>query len=134
MNILGIDHVAVNVRDLSRSLEFYTGLLGLAISKREHQKPGIEHFIDCGASLIGLIQAKPDSPDHLFQNEGVGANHFSFRIPACDFEAWLEKLRAAGVEILFSKKRDKSWSIYFLDPDGNKLEMTAWPGEDERKA
>ncbi len=130
MKILGIDHVAVNVRDLDTSMAFYSGLLGFKISEREFQKPGVEYFLDCGSSLIGVIQAKEPSPDHLFQNEGVGANHFSFRIHACEFDATVEKLTAAGVTILFSKKRERSWSVYFLDPDGNKLEMTAWPRED----
>ena len=131
MNILGIDHVALNVRDLDQSLKFYTGLLGLKISKREDQKPGIEYFLDCGASLVGLIQSKPDGAEHLFKNEGLGANHFSFRIPAEEFDSALEKLKAGGVHVLFFKKRDKSWSVYFCDPDGNKLEMTAWPQEDK---
>jgi len=34
------------------------------------------------------------------------------------------------VKIEFAKKRPKSWSLYFYDPDGNKLEATAWPLED----
>jgi len=134
MKILGIDHVALNVRNLDKSLAFYTGVLGLKISPRENQKPGIELFLDCGASLLGLIQAKENTPEHYFQNDGVGANHFSFRISSEVFDETLEKLQAAGVTILFSKKREKSWSLYFCDPDGNKLEMTAWPGEDVSRA
>lgn len=130
MKILGIDHVALNVRSLDQAMNFYTGTLGLKISQREFQKPGIEFFLDCGSSLIGLIQAKEDSPVHPFQNEGVGANHFSFRVQAQDFDAIHENLKNAGVPIHFAKKREKSWSLYFCDPDGNKLEMTAWPQED----
>src|SRR5256885_8269041 len=30
----------------------------------------------------------------------------------------------------YAKKRPKSWSLYFYDIDGNKLEATAWPVED----
>ncbi len=130
MKILGIDHVALNARNLDVSMAFYTGILGFKISQREFQKPGIEFFLDCGTSLIGLIQAKEAAPEHYFQNEGIGANHFSFRVAAPDFDSALEKLKAAGVHVLFSKKREKSWSIYFCDPDGNKLEITAWPQED----
>lgn len=133
MKILGIDHVALNVRSLEKALAFYEGILGLRVSPRENQKPGIELFLDCGNSLIGLIQAKDITPEHYFQNEGLGANHFSFRIPASVFDETLEKLKAAGVTVLFSKKREKSWSMYFCDPDGNKLEMTAWPAEDESR-
>lgn len=130
MKILGIDHVALNVKNIDKAMAFYTGVLGLEVSPRENQKPGIEIFLDCGNSLVGLIQAKELLPEHCFQNEGVGANHFSFRIHSAVFDETIEKLKMAGVIILFSKKREKSWSVYFCDPDGNKLEMTAWPAED----
>jgi len=133
IKVRGIDHVAINVKDLNRSLEFYTKILGLSITKREYSKPGIEYFLDCGTSLVGLIQvgagSKP-APTHLLQDEGVGGNHVAFRVKTTDFDRTVEALENAGVKILFSKKREKSWSVYFLDPDGNKLEITAWPEED----
>ena len=58
INIEGFDHVALNVRDLDKSLEFYTNVLSLKITEREPSKPGIEYFLDCGPSLLGIIQAK----------------------------------------------------------------------------
>ncbi len=60
----------------------------------------------------------------------MGANHFSFRIDARDFDQMVKHLEANDVKIEFAKKREKSWSLYFYDPDGNKLEATAWPRED----
>lgn len=131
IKILGIDHVAVNVRDINKSVEFYTKILGLKITEREPSKPGIEYFLDAGASLIGIIQAKDLSQTHAFENEGVGANHFSFRVHASDFDNYIRHLENNGVKIEFAKKRDKSWSLYFYDLDGNKLEATAWPREDK---
>ena len=128
--IQGIDHVAINVKDLNKAVEFYTKVLGLKITQREPSKPGIEFFLDCGPSLLGIIQATDLSQSHPFQNEGLGANHFSFRIPAEDFDRMLEHLESHHMKIEFAKKREKSWSLYFYDPDGNKLEMTAWPRED----
>jgi catechol 2,3-dioxygenase-like lactoylglutathione lyase family enzyme len=130
VKIAGIDHVAFNVRNLDKSMEFYTKVLGLNITSREPSKPGIEYFLDCGPSLLGVIQATNTSDTHLFQNEGVGANHFSFRIHANDFDAFIQNLEKHDVKIEFAKKRDKSWSLYFYDIDGNKLEATAWPRED----
>ena len=128
---LGIDHVALSVIDLERSLRFYTEVLGLKISEREHQKPGIEYFLDCGASLVGLIQGNKEGNHHFLQDEGLGGNHFSFRVPAQEFDACVEALKKQGVTITYQKKRDRSWSLYFLDPDGNKLEITSWPLEDK---
>lgn len=127
---LGLDHVALSVRDLEKSLRFYTEVIGLRISTREHQKPGVEYFLDCGSSLIGLIQGEPGGSTHLLQDGGLGGNHFSFRVPTAEFDRIVQELQARGVTITFSKKRERSWSVYFLDPDGNKLEATAWPLED----
>jgi catechol 2,3-dioxygenase len=130
IKIRGIDHVAFNVKDLNKSLEFYTRVVGLKISEREISKPGIEYFLDCGTSLLGIIQAKDLTNSHPFCNEGLGANHFSFRIHSRNFEAMIAHLEAHQVKIELAKKRPKSWSIYFYDIDGNRLEATAWPLED----
>ena len=130
IRIIGIDHVAINVRDLDKAVEFYTKVIGLKITDREPSKPGIEYFLDCGPSLIGIIQANNMSISHQFENEGLGANHFSFRIHSQDFDAMIKNLENNSVPIEFAKKRGKSWSLYFYDIDGNKLEVTAWPLED----
>jgi len=130
IRIQGIDHVAINVRDIDKAVEFYTKVIGLKITEREPSKPGVEYFLDCGPSLIGIIQAKDLSVSHQFENEGLGANHFSFRIHAKDFDQMIKRLEDNDVAIEFAKKREKSWSLYFYDIDGNKLEITAWPGED----
>ena len=130
IRVEGIDHVAINCKDLKRSLEFYTQILGLKITEREYSKPGAEYFLDCGSSLIGLIQGEEKKGAHLLENEGIGGNHVSFRCRTRDFDGIVEELKKAQVPIQFSKKREKSWSVYFEDPDGNKLEVTAWPQED----
>ena len=130
IKLLGIDHVALSVKDLDASLKFYTEVLGLKITERETSKPGIEYFLDCGTSLLGLIQGEPDGQKHLFQDGGLGANHVSFRVETKEFDRVVEEVRSRGLTITFMKKREKSWSLYFLDPDGNKLEITAWPMED----
>ena len=131
IKVQGIDHAAISVRDLETSLKFYTEVLGLKITEREYQKPGVEHFLDCGTSLIGLIQGDPGGEKHFLQDAGLGGNHVSFRVPTRDFDHAVEELKKRNVVITFEKKREKSWSVYFLDPDGNKLELTAWPLEVE---
>lgn len=130
IRIHGLDHVAINVRDLDAALRFYTEVLGLQVTQREHSKPGKEYFLDCGSSLIGLIQGDAASSSHLLQDEGLGGNHVAFRVKTQEFDRILDELKAHGVPVRFAKKREKSWSMYFSDPDGNKLELTAWPQED----
>ncbi len=130
IKIQGIDHVAFNVRDLDKTVKFYTEVIGLKITEREPSKAGVEYFLDCGPSLLGIIQAKDLENNHPFAHEGLGANHFSFRVHSNDFEAMIAHLEQHGVKIEYAKKRPKSWSLYFYDIDGNKLEATAWPLED----
>ena len=130
IRVRGIDHVALSVRDLEKSLEFYTKVLGLKVTAREYSKPGIEYFLDCGTSLIGLIQGNESEGRHLLQDGGLGGNHVAFRVDTKDFDRIVEEIKTLGLTITYMKKREKSWSIYFLDPDGNKLEITAWPQED----
>lgn len=130
IRIRGIDHAAISVRDLEKSKAFYCDVLGLKVSGREHQKPGVEYFLDCGTSLIGLIQGDPNGRVHKLEDAGLGGNHVGFRVETADFDRAVEELKTRKVEITFIKKRERSWSCYFLDPDGNKLEITAWPLED----
>src|SRR3989338_1486106 len=121
IRVRGIDHVALSVKDLEKSLEFYTKVLGLKITEREYSKPGVEYFLDCGAALIGLIQGNESEGRHLLQDGGLGGNHVAFRVDTKDFDRIVEEIKTLGLTITYMKKREKSWSIYFLDPDGNKL-------------
>ena len=134
IKVQGIDHAAISVRNLEESLKFYTEVLGLKITEREYSKPGIEYFLDCGPSLIGLIQGEPAGEKHLLQDGGLGGNHVSFHVHTGDFDKIVEEIKNRGVTITYMKKREKSWSLYFLDPDGNKLEVTAWPLEDKKSS
>ncbi len=131
IRVQGIDHAAISVRDLETSRKFYEDVLGLKISPREFQKPGVEYFLDCGSSLIGLIQGSEAEGVHKLQDGGLGGNHVSFRVHTKDFDAAVEDLKKKNVKITFIKKRERSWSVYFCDPDDNKLEITAWPLEDK---
>ena len=129
--MIGVDHVALSVRDLEKSFEFYTKVIGLKVTEREYSKPGIEYFLDCGSSLIGLIQGNETEGKHLLQDGGIGGNHVAFRVETKEFDRIVEEIKKLGLTITYIKKREKSWSVYFLDIDGNKLEMTAWPLEDK---
>ena len=117
IKVVGIDHAAISVRYLEVSRKFYEDVLGLKVSERQYQNPGTEYFLDCGMSLIGLIQGDPAGEKHLMQDSGLGGNHVSFRVPTKDFDAAVAELKKRNVTITFEKKRERSWSVYFLDPD-----------------
>jgi len=58
--------------------------------------------------------------------------HHAFKVKPDDFEPSIEFLRKNGVEVFNIEDRNQGvfWGpqAYFLDPDGNKLEIYAGPG------
>jgi catechol 2,3-dioxygenase-like lactoylglutathione lyase family enzyme len=58
--------------------------------------------------------------------------HHAFKVSPEEFQSSIEDLRKNGVEVFNIEDRNQGvfWGpqAYFLDPDGNKLEIYAGPG------
>ena len=58
--------------------------------------------------------------------------HHAFKVKPDEFAASIDFLRESGVEVFNIEDRNQGvfWGpqAYFLDPDGNKLEIYAGPG------
>ncbi len=122
----GISHFALNVRNMERAEKFYTEVLGFPVLMRTQTKAGQQHIeVDAGNVAIALFE----SPDldleaaHKTMTED-GYLHFAFDGYYDRYDATLQGLKDAGVE-LDGKPRDwgKSVSVYFQDPDGHQLEI-----------
>jgi catechol 2,3-dioxygenase len=113
-----VGHVHLKVRELGRSLAFYTDVLGLSIVDRHGRYAFLswgEHHHD-----VALQELGEDTPE---PGPGVGMYHAAFEVesPAA-LAAVYDRLRehdvvAAPVDHRISK------AIYFDDPDGNGLEV-----------
>ena len=115
-----IGHAHLKVRDLNRSLAFYTERLGLRVTERIGSNyaflTGTEMHHEIALQNIG--SSAPDAPAH-----GVGLYHVAFEVKSKpDFTEAYQKLTAAGVEVSAVDHRI-SWALYFSDPDGNGLEI-----------
>lgn len=114
----GVLHFSLPVTDLERGARFYSELLGMEIVEKTNRMV----FLKCGEQylILGKVATAP-SPD---PNTPV---HHAFRVAAQDFEPALEFLRRKGVPILGIEDRREGVFLgrqaYFLDPDGNKLEI-----------
>lgn len=104
--LVGINHVALEVADLDRSLAFYGRLFELRFRGRS----AAAAFVDIGDQFIALMQGQAQAPD--------GARHVGLVVD--DKEAVRRELVAAGVEILPGHRLD------FLDPDGNRIEIVQY--------
>ncbi len=124
MQLEGIDHVAIGVRDIERSAKWYTEVLGF---ERLHEGmwDGVPTFISKGDTGIALFPAKPDAKPTSSSHRELRMLHLAFRANRKNFLAAQRELEKRGIEFEF-QDHDISHSIYFHDLDGHVLEITTY--------
>lgn len=106
----GLNHITIAVSDIERSLAFYTELLGMTA----HVRWDGGAYLSLGDVWFCLSCDKPaPSSDY---------SHIALTIARPDFSAFVAKLREAGVTE-WKQNGSEGQSVYFLDPDGHKLEV-----------
>ncbi|PWR00738.1 fosfomycin resistance glutathione transferase [Leucothrix pacifica] len=108
--ITGLNHITLAVSDLERSLHFYTELLGL----KGHVAWENGAYLSVGSLWLCL------SVDQIGEKNDY--THFAFSVSKSDFEDCCNKLLNSGVE-QWKINKSEGDSLYFLDPDGHKLEL-----------
>lgn len=127
VEIKGFDHVAINVSDIECSKRFFMELLGLTYAFELHPK---HVYLWCGKNMLALVQ--PEKPQKLSSgaNETIGGvNHISFRVSDSQFDQMVQQLQKGQVKVEKGptvRPEEGSKSFYFFDPDGHRLEVTAW--------
>ena len=155
----GVHHLALVCSDMARTVDFYSGVLGMPLVKTVELPNGMgQHFFfdagggDCIAFIwfpdapppapgISAPAARPDTGELL---SAVGSmNHVAISVAPEKLEEYRERLIAKGVECSEILNHDDSeWgitrhvhpgvfvrSVYFNDPDGILLEFAAWTRE-----
>jgi catechol 2,3-dioxygenase-like lactoylglutathione lyase family enzyme len=120
MNLEGIDHVALSVRDVERSANWYIDALGFN-RLYEGMWDGVPVFIGKGTTALALFPAKSDK-------RAIGdirMLHLAMRANRKNFLAAQEELKRRGIKFEF-QDHEISHSIYFRDPDGHHLEITTY--------
>ena len=120
----GITHIQLAVRDLDRSIRFYTELLGMTEIRRGSSAVMLR---TPGSREVFTLNANPEHVDHAGQMGGVA--HFGFRMhESADMAAVLEAVSRAGGRPLTHGKRGDEVYAFFNDPDGYELELWWGPG------
>jgi len=115
--IRGVYEVAIRVKDLARAEPFYLDVLDLEVGIRDEKRNWL--FLRAGGDA-GMVVLQEDKGEWPLQ-------HFAFTIDEADIERAATMLRERSVEVegpVFHQWMN-STSLYFDDPDGNKLELLA---------
>jgi catechol 2,3-dioxygenase-like lactoylglutathione lyase family enzyme len=120
---LGLRHVALNVRDVRKSLEFYSEILGL---KLEWMPDPENAYLTSGHDNLALHQLPAGAQPGAVQM----VHHIGFVVGRPeDVDHWAGRLRTRGVPLAQEPKthRDGARSFYFHDPDGMLIQLIYHP-------
>jgi len=134
IKITELDHIVLNVGDIHRSLRFYTEILGLEGERVEQFKAGKVGFpsmrINAG-TVIDLFPRKAHASAPAEGKVDGNLNHFCLVVGADNFAGAVEYLKANDIAIREGPvsrwgARGQATSVYFLDPDGNEIEIRCY--------
>jgi catechol 2,3-dioxygenase-like lactoylglutathione lyase family enzyme/GNAT superfamily N-acetyltransferase len=110
---LELNHLTFSVRDLQRSIRFYVDIVGLRLEASWDRGA----YLTAGSAWICL------SLDENTRTQPMAEyTHFAFGCAAEVFEPRANRIRGSGARI-WKDNRSEGDSLYFLDPDGHKLEL-----------
>ena len=124
MQLKGIHHIALNVKDLDRAERFYTDVLGFQVTHRFSK--GLRHLmLETGNAAIALFETpnlKVEEAMNLVSEDGY--LHLALEADPADFKAIIKELQTKKIQIDNGPvKRGNGESVYFNDPDHNHLEI-----------
>ncbi|RMG96748.1 MAG: glyoxalase [Chloroflexi bacterium] len=132
--ITGLHHITIVCVDAQRTVDFYTGVLGLRLVKQtvNFDDPGSYHL------YFGDRTGRPGTAVTFFEwphapkgHPGIGGTHH-FALCVADYDGllkWKRRLTDLGLSVDGPLDRHYFTSIYFHDPDGTIIEIaTAGPG------
>ena len=134
MSIQGLHHITLVCSNAQRTVDFYTGILGLRLVKKtvNFDDPGSYHL------YFGDETGRPGTAITFFEwshapkgRPGIGGtHHFALTVPDYDgLLKWKRRLNDLGLKVDGPYDRHYFTSIYFRDPDGVIIEIaTKGPG------
>jgi len=128
IQVAGFDHIVLRVRDKVAMLDFYHGVLGLAVD-RDRPELGLTH-VRAGRQMIDLVTLDGPLGKHGGAGpglEGRNLDHFALQVRPFDEAAIRAHLSAHGVSVIEEGPRygadGDGFSLYLRDPEGNTVEL-----------
>jgi glyoxylase I family protein len=121
--VQSIDHVEVFVRDIPAAIRWYRETLGLREIRRWDPEPVM---VGAGGTMLALFQAPPDAPQASETSAPPLRWHrVAWRTDMAGLESAQKHLAGLGIKFRGPIDHGSTFSIYFHDPDGHPLEITA---------
>lgn len=126
--VAALSHFGIHVTNIDRMADFYTRVLGLVVTDRGKLADGPE---------LAFLSHDPDQHHQLVLITGRPAaggynvvNQISFKLGTLeDLKAMHARVRAEGIAEFRVVTHGNAWSVYFADPEGNRVELfvdTPW--------
>jgi glyoxylase I family protein len=135
IKISELDHIVLNVGDIERSLKFYTGVMGLKAERLDEFRSGKVGFPSVrinGDTIIDLFPSQErQSRGNVGEKTAGNLNHFCMVTGKEDFAGIVDYLEENSIAIREGPvsrwgARGRATSVYFLDPDGNEIEVRCY--------
>jgi catechol 2,3-dioxygenase-like lactoylglutathione lyase family enzyme len=126
---MGLCHIALNVRDVRKSLQFYSSVLGMQL---EWMPDEDNAYLTSGSDNLALHKlAGGAEPGQVQTLHHIG---FVVRTPG-DVDAWADRVRGHGIQLAAEPRthRDGARSFYFHDPDGILIQLIYHPPISDRE-
>ncbi len=115
-----VGHLVLNVKDLEASTKFYTDILGFEVSRSTPTGT----FLSCGKIHHDLALFKAPEGAMPVTEGQLGLNHFAVQVAdLADLTEVYNGLKDQDVNLDRNTDHGMTSSVYFFDPDGNRIEF-----------
>ena len=116
-----LGHVVLKVRDVQKAKDFYTRALGLQVAYEDRQRNAV--FLSFGTEHheLALFQLATGEPPEAAQ---PGLHHMAWQLGSfVELQAAHRELLEIGIPVEATIEHNVTRSVYFFDPDGNRVEL-----------
>ncbi|MEW5815246.1 MAG: VOC family protein [Spirochaetota bacterium] len=144
--IKGIEHVALSVSDLDRSIAFYTDVIGFKLARLIECTPQMRledvaglpgckariAHLESGKLMLELFEYQQPRGREIRENHtqaDLGFSHIGFK--STDVRGEYQRLKKIGIRFFSApvEFRPGIWLCYFYGPDGEVCELREQGGE-----